>query len=181
MLVTCDSCGAAFKKKAAEIKRTNHSFCNRQCRADYFSKAQKEKSLSNYTVVSGGCWKWSGATNKHGYGFLMCEGVMYLAHRFFFTVHVGEIPIGMCVCHKCDNPACVNPDHLFLGTHVENMEDMRVKRRKWSKLTFEDVAEIRSSDRSSQELAEIYGVSDRTIRYAKSAKNWMPLPNPPKD
>lgn len=95
-------------------------------------------------------------------------------------ISCGEIADGMCVCHKCDNPKCINPEHLFLGSHQENMEDMRVKLRKWSKLTFDDVEEIRESSESSIVLAKKYSVSDRAIRYARDTTHWMPLPEPPK-
>lgn len=175
MRVICDSCSAGFSKHNAEIKRTKHNFCNRQCRADFFSAMQKKKSLSNYFENESGCWVWAGNKNKDGYGFFKCEGVLYLAHRYFYKYHKGEIPENLCVCHKCDNPACLNPDHLFLGTHQENMDDMISKNRKWSKLTFDDVSYIRSCGESNLELSKKYGVSERTIRHAKCAKNWKPV------
>lgn len=77
-----------------------------------------------------GCWLWLGATNPLGYG--MIDRNRYteqLAHRYFFKVHRGDIPSGMFVCHRCDTPSCVNPDHLFLGTHEANMKDMVTKGR----------------------------------------------------
>ncbi len=125
------------------------------------------------------CWLWEGASHsKKGYGFFWdnISKEHTLAHRFSYKLFVGSIPKGMCVCHRCDNPRCVNPRHLFLGTHADNMVDMvskgrstRGERAPEVKLTVEQVMEIKRTIQGGEwnprELATRYGVS-RTLFYA---------------
>lgn len=76
-----------------------------------------------------GCWIWTGTRNSNGYGILRSEGQSLRAHRLSYEFHIGQVPDGLFVCHKCDVPSCVNPDHLFLGTAKDNSEDMMRKKR----------------------------------------------------
>lgn len=134
-------------------------------------KATKE-SFEQMFRVTPGCWIWEKHKNEHGYGRVRFQGVLWLANRLAYTLYVGPIPHGMCVLHKCDNPACVNPDHLFLGTHKDNMTDRKLKERFYSTLTSEDVLKIREDNRPQHEIAKAYGVVQATISCIKLRKTW---------
>lgn len=84
--------------------------------------------FDHYTAGEGGCWNWTLGKSK-GYGAINYMGRVWAAHRVAYELTKGAIPEGMSVCHSCDNPACINPDHLFVGTHKQNMHDMITKGR----------------------------------------------------
>jgi hypothetical protein len=110
-----------------------------------------------------GCWLWAAATNGEGYGIECHGGKNWLAHRVSYNLHRGLIPNGMCVLHKCDTPACVNPDHLFLGSHADNSRDRENKGRNGNrKLTKGQVLEIcakRAKGFTLVSIAKEYGIS----------------------
>ena len=127
-----------------------------------------------------GCWLWNAARCSGGYGTIKHHGKVVTAHRVAYEVYRGPIPDGMHVCHKCDNRICVNPDHLFLGTHADNMADMSKKNRQArgadngsAKLTEIDVRAIRAENSKSQsELGKDYGVSQSYISKIKRRESW---------
>lgn len=133
-----------------------------------------------------GCWLWEAGGVKKGYGTFHIGPRSYHAHRVAWMLYRGPIvPDTLHVLHKCDNPACVNPDHLFLGTNADNMADMAKKgRRKGrlmgsdnpnAKLSAEDVAQIRalrSSGTSVRSLMKQFGMSDSHIYYIINQKAW---------
>lgn len=92
----------------------------------------EQKLMDKVEKLDNGCWIWIGACNFDGYGHLTVSQKPWSAHRFSYTIFTGEIPKGMCVCHKCDCPPCVNPDHLFLGTAKDNARDKYEKGRGYS-------------------------------------------------
>jgi hypothetical protein len=131
---------------------------------------------------SGDCWLWQGWMNPDGYGEFRMNYHTHLAHRLSYEWANGEIPDGMCVCHSCDVPACVNPDHLFLGTQADNVRDRHEKGHTAhgegaaaSKLTVSEVRTIRElfdSGRSKRSLAVQFGVSRKNIRCIVNRDTW---------
>lgn len=98
----------------------------------------------------GRCWVWTGKLTPKGYGQIVTHGRGNRPHRYSYEIHVGVIPTGLFVLHKCDNPSCVNPKHLFVGTHQDNQADKTEKGRQakgskngWAVLTEVQVANIR--------------------------------------
>jgi hypothetical protein len=85
--------------------------------------------LEHYTDKTGSCWVWTGCGDKNGYGVMKVDGVQKRMHRIVWEQSHGPIPPGMEICHRCDNPSCIRESHLFLGSHAENMADMRRKGR----------------------------------------------------
>lgn len=110
-----------------------------------------------------GCWLWSDAPDQDGYGRLGLSGPRTIkAHRLSFELHIGHVPDGLQVLHRCDTPACVNPAHLFLGTHADNMADMDAKGRRRNVAPYNPV---RGSDRPDARLTEEV-VADARARLA---------------
>lgn len=116
---------------------------------------------------------------KRGYPRLNREGRTAYAHRVAWNEAFGPIPDGLCVLHRCDQPRCINPEHLFLGTRRDNSADMREKRRgtvgernKHAKLTWKQVAQIRTSSLPTRELVTKYGVSRSTIKRVRAGSHW---------
>lgn len=138
-----------------------------------------------------GCWEWQRSTDKRGYGLIKHRFLgpdwMY-THRAMWYCERGPIPHNMILLHSCDNPKCCNPAHLRLGTHKENTQDMLIKGRQKSKLTSDQVRDIKvyfklivSDDKEAywhmanigyKELAKEFNVSTATIRLIHKGKTW---------
>lgn len=136
-----------------------------------------------------GCWAWTAFKTWQGYGKISDSlprghpDHVQLAHRASWLIHFGPIPKGLCVCHRCDNPSCVNPKHLFLGTVADNNADKTAKGRgrtsdrrgeknPGAKLNEALVLEIRAASGSNQQVATRYAVSRRLVGMIKALKIW---------
>lgn len=140
-----------------------------------------------------GCIEWNGSFFENGYGKFRMWPKTVKAHRFAWELKNGPIQNGFLVCHQCDNSSCVNPDHLFLGTHLDNMVDMDTKGRRIiirgeghgkAKLTKDSVVEIRmrlACGESYQKIADDFGVSQTLILKIKTGERWKPSVLPVND
>ena len=131
------------------------------------------------------CWIFQGTLTKYGYGVIPDGYKQHAAHRLSYEIHKGSIPKGLLVIHSCDQPSCINPDHLRIGTQKDNMTDM-VKRGRspHSKLRERDVIEMRRlwKDRhqpfkkvTQQELATLFGVCQATVHTVVTRQSWCHL------
>lgn len=130
-----------------------------------------------------GCWLWEGPINQHGYAKARMGGSRsspkVFVHRWIHERTTGKIPNGLFVCHKCDVPSCVNPGHLFVGTNKDNVLDMNRKGRQsvgehrpMSKLTEQNIKDIRDSTDTLRALGERFGVAHSVIARIKQRKKW---------
>ncbi len=159
-----------------------------------------QRFMANVKKCDNGCWEWQGVRGSTGYGRLRVNKQTIWTHRLSWSLHYGNIPIGLYVLHRCDNPPCVNPDHLFLGTQHDNMQDAAVKGRIVSsfgdqngtrlhpetvrrgeknpaaKLTTENVVEIRqiygNRKMTYEQLGNAFNVNPATICRIIKRKKW---------
>lgn len=118
------------------------------------------------------CWEWNGTIHPSGYGHLMFRRKNLRAHRVAYELHKGPVPEGMLVCHRCDNRSCVNPDHLFLGTSLDNERDKvakgrrgRIGRQPFKLLPhmIPDILRRRAEGESVRSIARHYGVTPSAV------------------
>jgi len=119
----------------------------------------------NKVNKSGKCWEWTAGKDSKGYGLFKLNGKMVLAHRRSWILTNGEIPLGMGILHKCDNPSCVNPKHLFIGNHQTNMADRDLKERGRNIIKKNDFQLLVSlkEHKTSIELARFFNCHKATI------------------
>lgn len=150
------------------------------------TKEQIKNKLLNNIILNKDCWEWKGTKNKKGYGQVKYNGGRFYVHRLSYLIFIGDFYENKCVCHSCDNPSCINPKHLWLGTPKENTQDMIKKGRRFdnskdnhplSKLTIKDVISIKKEysigDKTQKEIAKDFGVVHQTISAILNNKRWI--------
>jgi len=148
-------------------------------------KTLKQRLLDNVRVdEQTGCWDWLKFKDRNKYGHIKVLGKSELVHRVAYQTLVGDIPSGMFVCHRCDNPSCLNPEHLFIGTNQDNIDDKVAKNRQskigqqkgskhsLAKLTEKDIVDIRISTLSQNKLALLYGMTQSSISQIQNKITW---------
>ena len=176
----CAHCG---KEYVSPDRRRVRKFCTHTC----YAIARRQPIGDRFWARTdkggaGGCWIWTGTHIKSGYGTLSVNGVPAYAHRLSLELHGTTVPQGALVLHACDNPPCVNPAHLFLGTDADNIADKVGKGRHIhadthpnAKLRSDDVREIRellSTGMSQTAIGVRYGVHQSVISFIKSGRLW---------
>lgn len=144
-------------------------------------QSAQERLLEYSFFNQSGCIEWTGAKNKRGYGILKWERKSTLAHRLAYETFCEEIPKEKHVLHKCDNPKCINTDHLFLGSNKENVNDRVLKNRSFSPkgeknnkaiLSKKDILVIRKLKEPYSVIAKKFGVCKSTIGWIKTNQTW---------
>lgn len=182
----CLNCKKEFNATPYAIKKGEGKYCSHHCQMIYRNKInhvdQRERFLLGISTEmnENDCWIWAKAKDKDGYG----QFDNMRSHRFSYVLFKGEIPVNMIVCHSCDNPSCVNPDHLWIGTHKDNALDRDLKnraniargsRQRMSKLTEEKVKLIKrriAEGIRSCDLSKEFNISNQVISQIRHHKAW---------
>ena len=181
----CIYCNKEFLAYKSQIKKGTGKYCSKSCAGQARELPPEQKLWKNTTIPEdrSKCWIYNRMTGE-GYGDMSNRKVYRRAHRFSWELHYGPIPEGMYVCHKCDVRNCVNPDHLFLGTHQDNQIDKIKKGRSkhprgsesgGAKLTEIQVLSIKKAIKEGIrliKLARLYNVSDHCIGSIKMGRTW---------
>lgn len=186
--IICPTCGQWFVAYKCHLNRGRGKYCSRRC-----SKLILDKESNFWSRVdkTGCCWRWLGGKDKDGYGMATGnDGLSRRANRLAWAFTHGPIPDGMLVCHTCDNPSCVRPDHLFLGTPLDNAVDRdrkgrcrapstsnRVRgedhlRAKFTVVIVREIRRLFSEHYPATELAKMFKTSRQSIHRIVKRQAW---------
>lgn len=174
---------SAFTKRSTNADGYD-SYC-RSCKAQKHQEYRHGKMnleasdvrrfMEKVKLAENGCWEWTGSVNWAGYGHFDFHSIRS-AHRFSYYIFKGELSEGMEVCHSCDNPKCVNPAHLWLGTRSENIRDAAIKGRtntvRLSPADVRTIRELHDSGAPTDDIAQRYGMSKDTVQDIVSRRTW---------
>ena len=187
----CAECGVIFERAypMARDRKNGSQYCSSTCLTAKRKRKAEENAASRFWAKvdrRGGneCWEWKGYRALLGYGRVKFRaGETQMSHRIAYLLANGEHPESMFVCHRCDNPPCCNPNHLFLGTHLDNMKDMAAKGRSGSngvigenhakaRFTAETALEVYRSLEPNKVLAERFGVTAAAVYNIRHGRAW---------
>jgi len=186
----CEQCQKTFAKdpRCTHKYFQRQRFCSQTCAGENWSKCRPPRDQETvfrtwFDAASNGCWEWEGAKDKDGYGIFSFEKKTARAHRVALQLSGIDVPKGGLVCHTCDNPSCVNPNHLYLGSNRQNSDD-KVKRGRslkgarhyMAKLTDNDVIAIRQSTETAVKTAKQFGISSSNVVMIRQRRTWTHLP-----
>lgn len=173
LVLSCPECEKTFERARSTVKNPV-IYCSHKCRWAVQRRTWDSRFWEKVDK-SGECWVWTAAKNSAGYG-LFGDSKKHLVHRISYEIHFGEIPAGLHVCHRCDNPPCLRPEHLFAGTDHDNHMDAMLKGRlkgrvdrrgTGGKLTDDQIREIRrvyqEGGVTGRSLAFCYGISPSSL------------------
>lgn len=192
----CKSCGTTFWARPYTLRRGWGNYCSNRCSWDAKKGARvvatPEVAAAAYwegalPEPNSGCWLWCGVLDTNGYGRIYIGKAMFSAHRLAVELSGRTIAPGQFVCHRCDNPSCVNPDHLFVGSPRDNLMDAIRKGRKKTPrlcgeanpktyLTWDKVRAIRASSETHVEIGRRMGISPATIQGIRAGRTWKEQP-----
>ncbi len=179
----CGTCGKQFTKLLSHVKNGEGRFCSCPCAYEARRIPLADRFFQSVKKLPSGCIIWTAGVHAHGYGHLANKRT----HRISYELFIGPIPDGIFVCHHCDNRLCVNPVHLFLGTHKDNIDDCKAKgrtahgeRNNGAILTDSQVLDIRFLHSTGKftmaALARKFGVSHRGVFDIVHWASWKNLP-----
>jgi hypothetical protein len=184
--VECQKCHLEKTLKISVKGMKNTKFCSNCIKGKYVNYSTPEEYIKAKSKIDEkGCWLWTGHISKRsGYCISKFRHIQQSAHRFSYKTFKGNIPKGLCICHICDVKHCVNPDHLFIGTHSDNIQDCIKKSRfnppkgersASTKLTNENIYEIRNLHNQGikqKDLAKRFDISNGAISCIINNKTW---------